>query len=262
MSAPLPSVELDPAAPPRLRIEPGEVHVWLAWADRFADPALEPRLAGIMTADERARQQRFIRPADRLLQLVARALVRVLLSSYAGGAPADWRFGAGRHGKPFLVGPPAGAGIAFNLSHTAGLVAAAFTADAELGVDVERLARRTATMDVARRFFARTEVAWLERVPMAEREETFFALWTLKEAYLKARGLGLSVPLGAFAFDLAAEPPRVSFEPPIDDRPERWQFARRAPGPLHRLAVAVERRPGPERVVRIGEVEPPRNGKR
>lgn len=232
--------------------------MWLAWADRFADPALEPRLAAIMTAEERAKQQRFIRPADRLLQLVARTLVRVLLSSYAGVPPADWRFGAGRYGKPFLAGPAADLQIAFNLSHTKGLVAAAFTAGADVGVDVERLARRTATMDVARRFFARTEVAALERAPDAAREETFFAFWTLKEAYLKARGLGLSVPLGAFAFDLATDPPRVSFEAPIDDRPDRWQFARRAPAPLHRLAVAVERRPGPGRVIRIGEVEPPR----
>jgi 4'-phosphopantetheinyl transferase len=262
VSQPLPPATLDPAAPPRLRIEPGEVHVWLAWVDRFIAPALEPRLAAIMTADERAKQQRFLRPADRHLQLVARALVRVLLSSYAGVAPADWRFGAGRYGKPFLVSPAAGLQVAFNLSHTTGLVAAAFTTGAEVGVDVERLARRTATMDVARRFFAQTEVAALERVPVGEREETFFAFWTLKEAYLKARGLGLSAPLGAFAFDLAAEPPRVSFEPPIDDRPDRWQFARRAPGPLHRLAVAVERGPGPDRVVRVGEVEPPRDDER
>ena len=256
--SPLPSIILDPAAPPCLRLGPGEVHVWLAWADRFADPALEPRLASIMTPDERTKQQRFIRPADRLLQLLARALGRLRLPSSAGVRPADWRFDAGRYGKPFLVGPTVGLQVAFNLSHTAGLVAAAFTTGADVGVDVERLARRTAAMDVARRFFARTEVAALERVPDAGREETFFAFWPLKEAYLKARGLGLSVPLGAFAFDLAAEPPRVSFEPPLDDRPERWQFARRAPGPLHRLAVAVERGTSPDHVIRVGEVDAPR----
>ncbi len=263
MSDSLPPVTLDPSDPPRLGIEPYEVHVWLAWAERFADPALEPRLASVMTTEERAKQQRFIRPADRLLQLIARALVRTLLSSYAGVQPADWRFGAGRHGKPFLVGPAANLQIAFNLSHTRGLVAAAFTTGAEVGVDVEGLGRRTATMDVARRFFAHTEVAALERAPETEREAMFFAFWTLKEAYLKVRGLGLSVPLGAFAFDLTTEPPRVSFEPPIDDRPDRWQFARRVPGPLHRLAVAVERRPDRDRVIRIGEVEPPcRNDQR
>lgn len=257
MSTALPSIVLDPAAPPRLRIEPDEVHVWLAWADRFEDPALEPRLAAVMTTEERVRQQRFIRPADRLLQLIARALVRTLLSSYVGVPPADWRFDTGPHGKPFLVGPDTGIRLAFNLSHTKGLVAAAFTTGAEVGVDVEGLDRRTATMDIARRFFARTEVAALELASKAERESTFFAYWTLKEAYLKVRGLGLSVPLGAFAFDLTADPPRVSFEPPIDDRPDRWQFARRTPGPLHRLAVAVERRPGSDRIIRMGAVVPP-----
>jgi len=257
VSHPLPSVVLDPAAPPRLRLAPDELHVWLAWADGFADPALEPRLAPVMTAEERVKQQRFVRPADRRLQLIARTLVRTLLSSYAGLPPAAWRFDAGPHGKPFLVGPDPDVRLAFNLSHTRGLVAAAFTTGAEVGVDVEGLDRRTATMDVARRFFARDEVAALEQAPASEREAMFYAFWTLKEAYLKVRGLGLSVPLGAFAFDLTADPPRISFEPPIDDRPDRWQFARRTPGPRHRLAVAVERRPGPDRVIRMGEVVPP-----
>lgn len=257
MLSPLPPVTLDPTAPPRLGIDPGEVHVWLACVDGFADPALEARLAGIVTADERARQQRFVRPADRHVQLLARALVRVLLSSYTGVPAADWRFDAGPHGKPFLVGPTAGLPVAFNLSHTPGLVAAAFTLGAEVGVDVEHLDRRTATMDVARRFFAPAEVAALERAPAGERQETFFGFWTLKEAYLKARGLGLSVPLASFAFDLSADPPAVAFAPPIDDDPARWQFTRHTPGPHHRLAVAVERPPDGARTIRVGTVSPP-----
>jgi len=257
VSRSLPSVVLDPSAPPRLDIAPNEVHVWLAWADRFADAALDTRLGSILTAEERAKQRRFIRPSDRLLQLVARALVRTLLSSYAGVPPRAWCFDAGPHGKPYLVGPEAGRRLAFNLSHTRGLVAAAFTTGAEVGVDVEGMDRRTATMEVARRFFARAEVAALERAPANDREGMFYTFWTLKESYLKVRGLGLSVPLGAFAFDLTAEPPGISFEPPIDDRPERWQFARWTPGPRHQLALAVERGPGSDRVIRVGEVEPP-----
>lgn len=257
MSSPLPPVVLDPAAPPRLPIAPGEVHVWCLFADDFDDPALGARLDALMTPDERARHARFVRAADRHLQRLARALVRLCLASYTGLSPVGWRFGTGPHGKPFLGSPVPPVPITFNLSHTRGLVAAAFGFGAEVGVDVEHLDRPTATMDVARRFFAPAEIAALERAPAGERQEIFFGFWTLKEAYLKARGLGLSVPLASFAFDLSADPPAVAFASPLDDDPARWQFTRHAPGPRHRLAVAVERTDGAARTIRVGMVSPP-----
>ena len=257
MTTPLPPFPLDPSAPPRLALAEGDVHVWCLFADRFDDPAVLARLADLMTPDERARQARFVRPRDRHLQLLARALVRVLFSAYTGEPPDAWRFGAGPHGKPFLAAPALAPPLAFNLSHTEGLVAAAFTVRNEVGVDVEDLDRRAPTLDVARRFFASAEVARLEAEPPDGRTEVFFAFWTLKEAYLKARGVGLSVPLASFAFDLDADPPAISFAPPIDDDPGRWRFVREAHGDHHRLAVAVARPPGAPCHVRIGEVLPP-----
>jgi 4'-phosphopantetheinyl transferase len=252
----LPVIVLDPAEPARLSLAPGDVHVWCLAAAEFDDPALLARLDALMTPDERARQQRLIRPTDRHLQRLARALVRVLCSSYGGLPPADWRYGTGPRGKPFLVGPEVPLPLSFNLSHTDGMVAAAFTLDAEVGVDVERLDRRPAELDVARRFFAPAEVAALEAAPETDRQELFFAFWTLKEAYIKARGLGLSIPLSKVAFDVLSDPPRVSFAPPIDDRPDRWQFIRHAPGARHRLAAAVDRRTGQRRIL-TGVISPP-----
>lgn len=250
-------VPLDPVSPVPLALAPDEVHVWCLFVEHFTDAAVDARLAAVMTPDERVRQQRFVRATDRHLQLLARALVRILLSSYTGLAPDSWRFDAGPHGKPFLVSPVPSRPISFNLSHTAGLVAAAFTVGADVGVDVEHLGRQAATTDLARRFFAPAEVAAFERTPLDRRQEMFFAFWTVKEAYLKARGLGLSVPLAGFSVDPVADPVTIAFAPPIEDRPSRWQFARHAPGPGHRLAVAVERREGRDRRIRVGQVAPP-----
>ncbi len=257
MVTPLPPIPLDPDAPPRLTLAPGEVHVWCLFADRFEDPALLARLGALMTDDERARQARFVRARDRHLQGLARALVRVLFSAYADETPDVWRFGLGPHGKPFLAAPALTPPLSFNLSHTEGLVAAAFTVRDEVGVDVEDLSRRAPTIDVARRFFAPAEVARLEAETPEGRTEAFFAFWTLKEAYLKARGVGLSLPLASFAFDLDAEPPAVRFVPPIDDDPSRWRFLRQTPSGHHRLALAVSRPPGAPCHVRVGEVLPP-----
>ncbi len=256
MVTPLPPFALDPSAPPRLALAEGEVHVWCLFAERFGDAAALARLADLMTPDERARQSRFVRARDRHLQLLARALVRVLFSAYAGEPPDAWRFGTGPHGKPYLAAPALAPPLAFNLSHTEGLVAAAFTLRDEVGVDVEDLDRRAPTLDVARRFFAPSEVARLEAEPPERQTDVFFAFWTLKEAYLKARGLGLSAPLASFAFDLDADPPAIRFAPPIDDEPARWRFVRDAPSDRHRLAVAVARPAGAACHVRIGRVEP------
>jgi 4'-phosphopantetheinyl transferase len=252
----LPPFRLAPVAPPRLPLGPDEVHVWCAFADAFADEPVRTRLTAVLSDDERARMQRFVRERDRRLQMLARAMMRILLSAYSGVPPDAWRFRAGAHGKPEIASPTIEPPIGFNLSHTDGLVAAAFARCAEVGVDVEWLDRRAATADVARRFFAAAEVEHLESTPDERRTEAFFAFWTLKEAYLKARGLGLSVPLSSFAFDLDAHEPRVTFAPSLEDDQARWRFARYAPGPRHRLALAVTPPQATARRLRIGRVLP------
>ena len=212
--------------------------------------------SALMTPDEHERMGRFVFDRDRRSFLLTRALVRTTLSRYAAIAPADWRFITNAHGRPEIVDrPPGVADLRFNISHTDGLIACAVTIGREVGVDVEHIGRRL-THDVAGRHFSPREVSALRALPAAEQDRVFFDYWTLKEAYIKARGFGLALPLGDFAFKLnPPRPPQIAFEPALDDDPATWQFLQEWPTPNHRLALAV-RRSGPDLPVRIREVVP------
>jgi 4'-phosphopantetheinyl transferase len=234
----------------------GTVHVDLVLPD---DPNLEPHLdryRALLTPDEHERMARLIFEHDRRRFLITRAHVRTMLSRYAQVDPADWRFIANKHGRPEILDRPAGVpDLRFNLSHTEGLIACAVTNGREVGVDVEHVGRRL-THDIAGRFFAPREVIDLRSRPVVEQPRVFFDYWTLKEAYIKARGFGLALPLGDFAFCLAPPAPvEITFEPSLDDDPSTWQFEQAWPTPDHRLGLAV-RRTGRNLLVRIREVIP------
>ncbi|MGH9383312.1 MAG: 4'-phosphopantetheinyl transferase family protein [Vicinamibacterales bacterium] len=218
--------------------------------------AHEPSYRQLLTPDESERMARFVFERDRQQFLITRALVRTTLSRYARVAPAAWRFIANDHGRPEVLDRPAGvADLRFNLSHTHGLIACAVTVGREVGVDVEDITRDV-THDVAGRFFAPREVADLRSLPSADQERVFFDYWTLKEAYIKARGLGLSLPLSDFAFCLRPPAlPTIAFEPTIRDDPASWQFFQTSPTPKHRLGLAV-RRSGGDVPIRLREVVP------
>jgi len=219
----------------------GELHVWLARPEAIPVRALEAYLR-LESADERARRLRLRFERHRIERLVSVALVRTSLSRYASVAPADWVFERNDRGRPDLVPGQCDPALAFNLSHTRGLVACAVTRQAEIGVDVEWIARRGRTTAIADRFFSLQEVRDLRALPAAERRDRFFDYWTLKESYIKARGMGLAIPLRAFSFHLADAPPiRISFEPSLEDDPSSWQFELYRLGDAHRLAVGVRR---------------------
>jgi 4'-phosphopantetheinyl transferase len=113
----------------------------------------------------------------------------------------------------------------------------------EVGVDVEDRERRGRLLDVADRYFSPTEVRALRALPAEERLERFFVYWTLKESYIKARGMGLAIPLSQFSFHVD-EPTRgiyISFDPRLDDDPLRWQFTMMSHGRAHRIAACVSR---------------------
>jgi 4'-phosphopantetheinyl transferase len=226
----------------------------------LVDPANPEALAradgyrALLSTDEHERMARFVFERDRRQFLLTRALVRTTLSRYASLAPADWRFMANVHGRPEILDRPAGVpDLRFNLSHTDGLIACAVTIGREVGVDVEHIGRRL-THDVAGRFFAPREVRDLHALPTDEQARVFFDYWTLKEAYIKARGFGLALPLADFAFVLG-DSPRITFEPSLKDDPATWQFAQAWPTPHHRLGLAV-RRDGADLPVRIRVVVP------
>jgi 4'-phosphopantetheinyl transferase len=216
--------------------------------------------AGLLSDEEKARGERYLMPKSRLEHLVARALVRTTLSRYCDVAPRDWTFRENEHGRPDVDGPAGAPPLRFNLSHTHGLVACAVVLERELGIDVEDASHARPTLDIADRFFAPSEVAALHAVPEALQRERFFAYWTLKESYIKARGMGLAIPLHHFAFELdRGANVSIAFAPELDDDPSTWQFERARPTERHSAALAVRRGKGPDLTVvastpvRLGE---------
>ena len=227
------------------------VHVDLV---QTTDPAALDKLdwyRRLLSPEEQQRMARLIFDGDRRSFVITRALVRTMLSRYAPVAPADWSFIANVHGRPEILDrPPNAPDLRFNISHTDGLIACAVTIGREVGVDVEHI-NRNLTHDVAGRFFAPAEVTDLRSLPLDDQRRVFFDYWTLKEAYIKARGFGLALPLGDFAFKLnPPNPPAITFEPTLQDDPSTWQFLQDWPTPHHRLGLAV-RRDGSDLPVRI-----------
>ncbi len=224
-----------------LPLDSTQVHLWLAFCDDAQDPALHERYRALMTPEERARADRFHFERDRHRYRVTRALVRSVLSRYAPVAPADWRFEATSYGRPLIVNPHAEAqSLSFNLTHTSDLIVLAVTRGRAIGVDTENISRG-AMLDVANRFFAPSECEALTALPAEAQATRFFELWTLKESYIKARGMGLSIGLDRFAFDLRS-PGSVSLstEPELQDPPQRWALRQLWATPEHPVALCVE----------------------
>ena len=218
-----------------------------------AAAALTKQYHALMSADERERHGRFYFDRDRHTFLVARALVRTTLSKYADVPPGDWTFSAGPHGRPEIASPTGLPPLRFNLSHTHGLVAIAVALGVDLGIDVEGRRRET-TAAVARRFFAPPEVRHFESVPPAQQPLVFLEFWTLKEAYIKATGEGLSAGLSSFAMRLD-DPPTVSFTNGNNATAADWHFRRLTLTDAHVTSLAV-RRPGPGPSIVIREIVP------
>jgi 4'-phosphopantetheinyl transferase len=203
------------------------VTVWTMATAGLDEAAVAP-WARVLDGDERARAARFVFASSRVTFIAAHALARAALAAAAGVPAADFGFRAGEHGKPAALLGARPAGLAFNLSHTAGLVgiAVAPNVDAKLalGFDVEPLERR-APLEVARHYFTEGEVAGLEGLAEERRAERFFRLWTLKEAFIKATGKGLTQDLATFWFTV--EPPAIGIAASVGEDVGAWAFEQR-----------------------------------
>ena len=245
-----------------LPLPAARAHLWSARPAAFADSALLARYRAMLTDEERRRTDRYRFARDRRTGLVTRALVRVTLSRYCDVPPDRWRFRTNDHGRPEIASPDSP--LRFNVSHTEGLVVCLVGRGRELGVDAENLHRDRRWLDLAVRFFAPAEARALRGVPAARQPLRFLEYWTLKEAYVKARGRGLTLPLSGFRFDLPARTPddiRIRFTPAIDDDPVRWQFTLGRFGAGHVVATAIDRTgAGRVGIAHYEAVAPPRAG--
>ena len=237
--------------PPRLKLGNDEVHVWRAMLS-VAQPVLQSLLS-ILSLDERAKAERFNFPKDRDRSIAARAVLRLILSRYLDVEPADLQFSYNQFGKPALIGHSGADALHFNMSHSGELALYAITRGRAIGVDVEHVREDLASEQIAERFFSPNEVAMLRALPVNMRTQGFFNCWTRKEAYIKARGEGLSLPLDRFDVSLTPGEPAALLrigetDPDVNDeitdngklQVSRWFLRELSPASSYVAAVAVQ----------------------
>src|SRR5262245_28040435 len=226
-----------------LSLGPADIHVWLAFYDDAAGERLHGDYRDLLDATERAREPRFHFARDRRRYLTTRALVRTVLSRYIPLDPTEWIFSTNAYGRPHVVNAEARAArLSFNISHTYGLIVLGVTRRRALGVDVEHVRARPVSMDIADTYFAPQEVAALTTAPPEQQQDWFFEYWTFKEAYIKARGMGLSVPLDKFSFHYPEQGAvAIAIHPELDDEAGRWEFWQFRPAPQYVAAICAER---------------------
>ena len=228
----------------RARKDRSPLNLWLALPEDFSTDEVVRKYAPLLTEDERTRWQRFRYPRHRREYLATRALVRSALSHYRPLAPEEWRFQPNAHGKP-ATDPDCG--LRFNLSNSLGLVVCLIGTGSDVGVDVESCERAQKIADLAPEVFSPLELAQLEALPIDEKLNRALSLWTLKEAYIKARGMGLSLQLSKFSFAFGgADGVRLELDASLCDEPGRkWRYCLHDHAG-HRIALMADRQDVPD----------------
>lgn len=203
-----------------------EVHVWYRPLTKDVPDLNSYR--HLLSTDERERASRFHFDRHRNEYILTRASLRILLASYLEKSPERFAFGYSAQGKPFLANEPTD--LRFNVSHTDGLAALAFARKREVGVDVEKIRPGCDAEKLAERFFSALERDYITRLSGDALDEAFFRCWTRKEAFIKAKGGGLSIPLDKFDVSIADNQPATLLATrPDPSEASRWQ--------LHNLPV-------------------------
>jgi 4'-phosphopantetheinyl transferase len=239
-------------------IAPVRVDVRWSLTQDVQDPRVRDAYESELDTSERARLKAYLRDENKRELILGRHLAREGLSILAGSlgadvAPGAWRLAPDAQGCLRVAAPEELAHLRVNISHGVGMVVCAVTERVDVGIDVEPLDRQCSALEVANRFFSAREVIDLKALPDSRQKARFLEYWTLKEAYIKARGLGLAIPLARFSFLLRPDhaPTNalatlhgqssigIDFAPQIDDDPARWRFDQAQLGGSHLMAIAV-----------------------
>lgn len=227
------------APPDRPVLEAGDVHIWRVSLEAASLQA--PKFWGLLASDEIKRAQTFHFSRDRDRFVTVRGILKMLLGTYLGTSPREIEFHYGPRGKPALSPQRAGAAPSFNVSHSHDMALLAFTLDLSVGIDVERIRPEVAREQIAERFFSAQETAALCVLPESLQPAAFFNCWTRKEAFIKATGDGLSMPLDQFSMSLVPGEPARLLEVK-DGHPElsHWLIRELDVGSGYAAALAVQ----------------------
>lgn len=227
--------------PPQPELEDGAIHIWRSWLESSGGRL--GRLAQLLSPEETDRASRLRREQDQEKFILARGALRVILSKYAGAPPETIAFANNTFGKPFLIHPAVRPVLSFNLSHSGDLVLCAVTVSRQVGVDLEQLRPIQNMQTIAQRYFAADEISFFGKFPFQEQPRAFFQIWTRKEAYIKARGHGLSIRLESFS---VVDCPKEIEEPPqgldVETSPDVWSLSELPVDDDYVAALAVEGR--------------------
>jgi 4'-phosphopantetheinyl transferase len=197
----------------------------------------------LLSADERERAARFCFDKHRRRFTAGRGILRTLLGRYLERNPRELTFEYSDHGKPFLAGTPVPE-LRFNLSHSHEVALFAFTSGRDVGVDVEQIRPDRSTREIAERFFSPREARALFALPPEQQTAGFFRCWTRKEAYIKAKGKGMSIPLDSFAVSLSPdEPAQLLWVKDNPAEPRRWTLTTLSPDPTFAACLAADNQP-------------------
>lgn len=222
----------------RLYLEPDEIHFFYTPIDEIKDNRVLDIYRSVISEKEKAKVNRFVFEKDRHNSLVTRALLRFLLSAYTDQNPESLEFIENRYGKPDLKPGLINMSVKFNLSHSSGVTACALAMASQIGMDIENYHRKI-DLTIADRYFSESESEYLKKCPDRDKQEVFFDIWTLKESYIKARGMGLSIGLDKFSFTIDGENICVDFDESLDDFCDQWRFFRFSPLENYKAAISI-----------------------
>ena len=230
---------------PSVTLQNNDIHLWTINPQEVTEPAALTALKNLLSPAEIAKTQRYRTSKAQHNALITRAFVRLILSQYAQIAPQDWLFDTGEHGKPELKNAPFA--LRFNLSHNDNLLICALCLNYDIGCDVESLSRRISVQAIARRYFSASEYQAIQQLEPSLQRARFFEYWTLKEAFVKATGLGISQGLDTFSFTIGQAAARkfndnisLSFAP--ESRMQNnhdWYSCLSYPDQTHCVAICI-----------------------
>jgi 4'-phosphopantetheinyl transferase len=216
------------------------ISLYVGLLDTVDTPQAHQACFATLSPAEKQRAEGFVFDRHRRQYIFAHGLLRFALSSFVPDVkPSDWCFVTNRYGRPFIAAPATTRTVYFSLSHTEGCVACVVSGCEAIGVDVEQIQERRSLFTIARSNFSPREIDDLRLLPPNDLVDRFFDYWTLKEAYLKARGTGLNFPLNQFSILIpSGQEIGIRLMPGTTDDSQRWRFMKRSPSAKHRLAVA------------------------